>query len=80
MKDLYEKICMVIGQVLCYSKKVAWASAPIFDHQAEGVTVSFKDYSGSVIDVFIPFALLIKAHDHTLETLIFSIMKDEGLL
>lgn len=80
MKDFYEKLSIVIGQILCYSTKVTWASAPVVDHENESVRVSFKDHNNSITDVSIPFGSIIRSHDHTLETLVFSIMKDEGLL
>ena len=80
MKDFYEKLCIIIGQILCYSTKIAWASAPRFDKESDAVIISFKDMNNQIIDVKIPFASIIKVHDHTLETLVFGIVKDQGLL
>ena len=80
MKDIYEKICVVIGQILCFSNKVCWASAPIFDAENESVVVKFRDANNNVLDISIPYASLSKAHDHTLETMVFDIMRKQDLL
>lgn len=80
MKDIYEKICVVIGQILCFSNKICWASAPIFDAENESVVVKFRDANNNVLDISIPYASLSKAHDHTLETMVFDIMRKQDLL
>lgn len=80
MKDIYEKICIVIGQILCFSKKIYWASAPIFDADNESVVIQFRDANNSLLDISIPYSALSKAHDHTLETMVFDIMRKQDLL
>ena len=80
MKDIYEKICVVIGQILCFSNKICWASAPIFDAENESVVVKFRDANNNVLDISIPYASISKAHDHTLETMVFDIMRKQDLL
>lgn len=80
MKDIYEKICIVIGQILCFSKKICWASAPIFDADNESVVIQFRDANNSLLDISIPYSALSKAHDHTLETMVFDIMRKQDLL
>lgn len=80
MKDIYEKICIVIGQILCFSSKICWASAPIFDAENESVVIKFRDANNNVLDISIPYASLSKAHDHTLETMVFDIMRKQDLL
>lgn len=80
MKDIYEKICVVIGQILCFSNKICWASAPIFDAENESVVVKFRDANNNVLDISISYASLSKAHDHTLETMVFDIMRKQDLL
>lgn len=80
MKDFYEKMCIIIGQILCYSNKVTWASAPRFEPDTDAVIISFKDMQGQTMDVEIPFTSIVKVHDHSLESLVFGIVKDKGLL
>lgn len=80
MIDIYEKICVVIGQILCFSKKISWASAPIFDAENESVVFMFRDKNGNALDISIPYSSLSKAHDHTLETMVFDIMRQQDLL
>lgn len=80
MKDLYEKLCTIIGEVLCYSNKVVWASAPIFDKQEDAVILIFKDKNDNRIEVPVPFTQIVKVHDHTLQSLVLGIVKDKGLL
>lgn len=80
MIDIYEKICVVIGQILCFSKKISWASAPIFDAENESVVFMFRDGNGNALDISIPYSSLSKAHDHTLETMVFDIMRKQDLL
>ena len=80
MKDFYEKMCIIIGQILCYSNKVTWASAPRFESGMDAVIISFKDMQGQTMDVEIPFTSIVKVHDHSLESLVFGIVKDKGLL
>lgn len=80
MKDLYEKLCIIIGEILCYSDHIVWASAPVFDKDQDAVVLLFKDKNNSQIEVAVPFTSIVKVHDHTLETLVFGIVKDQGLL
>lgn len=80
MKDIYEKICVVIGQILCFSNKICWASAPIFDTENESIIIKFKDHNNNTLDVTISYASISKAHDHTLETMVFDIMRSQDLL
>lgn len=78
MKDLYEKICIVIGQILCYSNKVKWAKEPEFRDDA--IWLKFRDSQNNEIEIPIPFTEIVKVHDHTLESLIFKLVKNEDLL
>ena len=80
MKDFYEKMCIIIGQILCYSNKVTWASAPRFVPDTDAVIISFKDATGQSMDIEIPLTSIVKVHDHSLESLVFGIVKDKGLL
>ncbi len=80
MKDLYEKLCIIIGEVLCYSTKVVWASAPIFDKQEDAVLLIFKDKNDNRIEVPVPFTSIVKVHDHSLQSLVLGIVRDKGLL
>lgn len=80
MKDIYEKICIIIGQILCFSKKICWASAPFFDTENESVIIKFKDTNNNVMDIAVSYSSISKAHDHTLETMVFDIMRNEDLL
>lgn len=80
MKDLYEKLCTIIGEVLCYSTKVMWASAPIFDKQEDAVILLFKDKNDNKIEVLVPFTQIVKVHNHSLQSLVLGIVKDKGLL
>lgn len=78
MKDLYEKLCIIVGEILCYSHKVCWASAPRF---GEGVIIlEFKDYNSQSIEIEVPHIKLIKLHDHSLENYIFELAKEKGIL
>ena len=80
MKDIYEKIGAIIGQILCFSKKITWASAPVFDIPTESVILLFKDKNNSPIEISIPYGTLSKVHDHTLETMVFDLMRSNDLL
>lgn len=71
MKDLYEKMCLIIGEILCYSNKIAWASAPIYGK--DEVIIKFMDMNSHVIEVKIPHTSIVKVHDHSLESLIFGL-------
>ena len=48
MEDLYRKLCVIVGEILCYSPKVCWASAPIFGEGA--IILKFKDHNSNTID------------------------------
>lgn len=80
MKDLYEKLCIIIGEVLCYSNKVTWASAPVFDKEEDAVMLMFRDKNNNVIEVPVPFTSIVKVHDHSLQSLVLGIVRDKGLL
>lgn len=78
MNELYNKICLMIGEILCYSRKVKWAMEPVYEE--DNVVLMFRDENNSAIEVPVEYQVLNKAHDHTLETLIFRLMKMNDLL
>lgn len=78
MNELYNKICLMIGEILCYSRKVKWAMEPVYEE--DGVVLMFRDENNSAIEVSVEYQVLNKAHDHTLEALIFRLMKMNDLL
>ena len=80
MKDLYEKLCIIIGEILCYSNKITWASAPIFDKEQDAVLLLFKDKNNNTIEVPVPFTSIVKVHDHSLQSLVLGIVREQGLL
>lgn len=78
MNELYSKICLVIGEILCYSRKIKWAMAPVFD--TDTVIMRFLDDNNNSLEIPVQYSVINKAHDHTLEALIFRLMKMNDLL
>ena len=78
MNDMYEKLCTIIGQILCFSHKVCWASAPIFDKDT--IFINLKDHNNNTVALVLSYNELSKVHDHSLEMMIFEIMRSYGLL
>lgn len=80
MNDMYQKLCLIIGEILCFSSKVCWASAPIFDHDTDSIFINFKDHNNNTIALAVSYNELSKVHDHSLEMMIFEIMRSYDLL
>lgn len=80
MNDMYQKLCLIIGQILCFSHKVCWASAPVFDQDTDSIILNFKDHNNNTVDISIAHNQLSKVHDHSLEMMIFEIMRSYDLL
>lgn len=78
MSDLYEKLCLIVGELLCYSHKVIWASAPIF---GEGcIILKFRDSMNNELEIDVPHMEIVKLHDHSLQAYIFELASKKGLL
>lgn len=78
MPDVFEKLSLIIGQILLYSTKVNSVTKPLF---AENVVLfSIKDMNGISKDITIPYTKLLKAHDHLLSSYIFELMKENDLI
>lgn len=78
MNELYTKICLVIGEILCYSRKIKWAMAPVFD--TDTVIMRFLDDNNNSMEIPVQYSVINKVHDHSLETMIFNLLKVNDLL
>ena len=78
MPDVFEKLSLIIGQILLYSTKVNSVVKPCFAENV--VLISIKDINGVSKDIPIPYAKLLKVHDHLLSSYIFELMKENDLI
>ena len=78
MNSVYEKLSVIISQILLYSNKVHSIVKPVFKDNFALVVI--KDENGMSKDIVIPYARLLKVHDYLLYGYIFEIMKENDLL
>lgn len=78
MNSVYEKLSVIISQLLLYSSKVQTVSKPVF--RDDYTLINIKDENGSSMNIMIPYTKLMKVHDHLLYSYIFEIMKENELI
>lgn len=78
MPDVFEKLSLIIGEILLYSTKVHSVSKPNFTENA--ALIAITDINNITKDIFIPYTKLLKVHDHLLSAYIFELMKENNLL
>lgn len=72
MRDIYDKISKVIGEVLLYSKSVTAVRKPIFKDMCAIVT--FLDDTGNSKDIVLEYKMLANVYDHKLDKKIVEII------
>lgn len=78
MPDVFEKLSLIVGEILLYSTKVNSVVKPVFTDNA--ALVSIKDINGMSKDITIPYTKLLKVHDHLLSAYIFELLKENNLI
>ena len=78
MPNVYEKLSLIIGEMLLYSAKVHSIIKPIFTDNS--AIIGIKDSNSITKEIVIPYTKLLKVHDHLLSAYIFELMKENNLL
>lgn len=78
MNSVYEKLSVIISQLLLYSPQVYGVSKPVFTD--DSIIISIKDKNGMSMNITIPYTKLMKVHDHLLYAYIFELMREYKLV
>lgn len=78
MKEILEKISIILAELLIYSTKIESLSKPKFT--TEGIIFNISDSNKTIQSIFIEYSILSKLHDHTLECYIIKLMKEKNLI
>lgn len=78
MQELYYKLAIIIGELLCYSKSINSITKPTFNEKEIVFIVRNKNDISK--EISIPYSAMTKVHDHLLETYILSLFRENDLL
>lgn len=78
MNSVYEKLSVIISQLLLYSPHVYGISKPVFTDDC--TIISIKDSNGMSMNITIPYTKLMKVHDHLLYAYVFELMREYNLV